>query len=826
MRTRYFALLFVFLTLAIFHGAADPAEPLSISGIYPALASFNGHGECGIGAVVNWAGQLWWITYPPHMRTGSNDKLYSIDDHFRLTIHPESVGGTDANRLIHRESEQLIIGPYFISKTGQVRAADVRHALVGRMTATARHLTDPANKVYFYDMEGALLEVDVHTLEVKRLFEKPIPDWHGKGAYTAQGRLVLAENGNEKPGGELGKPEFVDREPPSPENSGALAEWDGSAWRVLARRQFTDVTGPGGISGSPNDRAPLWALGWDKRSVVLKLLDAGQWQTFRFPKGTYAFDAGHGWYSEWPRIREAAPGHWLMDTHGQFWDFPSEFSTGHTGGIRARASHLRHNPDFCAWNGRLVLGGDDTSIMQNPLAGQSQSNLWFGTVDELRNWGPTGGWGGVWLGDAIKANEPSDPFHFAGYGARTLHLSHDAEAAVTFTVEIDAKGDGQWKVLEKLRVPGKNKEEVASVPGTVPSSGYLARIYGDNATGEWIRLTADRACRASAYFHLAAGDRPDSEGAEKIFDVLASSKSPTASQGGLIRPAARNRNLQFFAHTWSASGTAGKQTGYEVDEALHFSTPAQTEPAEADLVLLTPKQELLADAASAIVVNFDGKRYRLPVADRALLADGTAGKVRVTRELISERSVANIAGTFFEVPRPETPRKEVLDFRRIKPIASHHKRIEDFCTWRGLLVMSGCRPDAMPDGRYFSAGANLPGLWFGCVDDLWKLGKPIGDGGPWMETLVKAGVPSDPYLITGYDRKSLILYHTAAEPVDFAVEVNYSDRSGFDEWRSFATFNVPSGEKFHYDFPAGYGAHWLRISTNHDCTATAQCAYR
>lgn len=43
------------------------------------------------------------------------------------------------------------------------------------MTATARRLADPANKVYFYDMEGSLYEADVHTLAVKRLFEKPVP---------------------------------------------------------------------------------------------------------------------------------------------------------------------------------------------------------------------------------------------------------------------------------------------------------------------------------------------------------------------------------------------------------------------------------------------------------------------------------------------------------------------------------------------------------------------------------------------------------------------------------------------------------------------------
>ena len=53
------------------------AGPVCISGVYPHLAAFNSvvkddgqtygsGGECGIGAVVPWAGKLWVITYPPH----------------------------------------------------------------------------------------------------------------------------------------------------------------------------------------------------------------------------------------------------------------------------------------------------------------------------------------------------------------------------------------------------------------------------------------------------------------------------------------------------------------------------------------------------------------------------------------------------------------------------------------------------------------------------------------------------------------------------------------------------------------------------------------
>ena len=57
---------------------APAAAPFEISGIYPHLAYFNAHGECGTGAGVPWADRLWVVTYAPHQPKGSTDKLYEI----------------------------------------------------------------------------------------------------------------------------------------------------------------------------------------------------------------------------------------------------------------------------------------------------------------------------------------------------------------------------------------------------------------------------------------------------------------------------------------------------------------------------------------------------------------------------------------------------------------------------------------------------------------------------------------------------------------------------------------------------------------------------
>jgi hypothetical protein len=108
--------------------AAHTAEPLSVSGIYPHLTVFNSDPnrgkpemECGLGAVVSWAGKLWSTTYTSHALGRGNDKLFAILPDMSLEIRRESVGGTSACRMIHRESRQLFIASYAIDEAGTVR---------------------------------------------------------------------------------------------------------------------------------------------------------------------------------------------------------------------------------------------------------------------------------------------------------------------------------------------------------------------------------------------------------------------------------------------------------------------------------------------------------------------------------------------------------------------------------------------------------------------------------------------------------------------------------------------------------------------------------
>jgi len=133
--------------------------PASYSGIVPTLAVKATHQpartETGIGALMPWADRLWFVTYVAHKSgTGGGTGLFFIDDDMTLHKHPASVVGAYANRMIHAESDQCIIGPHMIDTTGNVRT--FKDLINFRITGTARHLTDPKSKVYMLGREGDL----------------------------------------------------------------------------------------------------------------------------------------------------------------------------------------------------------------------------------------------------------------------------------------------------------------------------------------------------------------------------------------------------------------------------------------------------------------------------------------------------------------------------------------------------------------------------------------------------------------------------------------------------------------------------------------------
>lgn len=460
---------------------SDPKHPFGqfvhVSGVFPGLGARADmtprRSECGIGALMPWAGKLWLITYVSHTASsGGGTGLYEVDENLQMQRHPESVVGTYANRMLHGPSDQLVIGPHLISAQGEVRT--VRDLTEHRLTATMEHLQEPKNRVYFLTMEGLLFEVDVYTLRATQLAnlvtELELPGNvkpHFKGGYTAQGVVVVANNS------------YDERDFAGTLAGGRLAEWDGTAWTVLERTGFNEVTGRG------NWGQAVFATGWDRASALLKVRVDGGWTTYRLPKASHCYD--HCWQTEWPRIREVESERYLMDCQGMFYELSPVLYGGRVWGVRPIATHLRIIPDFCSWRGMLVLAGNQVTPIgdANLLAGEPQAGLWFGKTDDLWRFGRPKGWGGVWWKNSLDAGSCSDPYLMTGFTGKVLHLSQQSGKTIRFGVEVDFLGDGTWYSYDEFEVP---------------SSGYVHHEFPAGYSAHWVRLTAQDACTATAYF--------------------------------------------------------------------------------------------------------------------------------------------------------------------------------------------------------------------------------------------------------------------------------------------------------------------------------------
>jgi hypothetical protein len=804
----------------------SPAAPQEWSGIYPELAYFNNEGECGTGAVVPWANRLWVITYGPHLPYGSSDKLYEITPELQQIVRPESVGGTPANRMIHKESNQLIIGPYLIGAEREVRIIPPK-LMPGRLTGNARHLTDPANKIYYATMEDGLYEVDVRTLAVKGLIKeimnKPKPGqtaevspatitstlsgYHGKGLYSGQGLVILANNGERSPKALL-DPTIV---------SGGLGSFNGEGnWSLIRRNQFTEVTGPGGLTGNADPaKDPIWTVGWDFRSVILMVMEDGKWTSYRLPKGSHSYDGAHGWNTEWPRIRDIGEeGSRLMTMHGLFWKFPANFSSKHSAGVTPRSAYLKVIGDFTRWQDRLVFGCDDTAksefLNKRPAKGalagpgQSQSNLWFTALDAPDKLGPAIGRGSVWVDEPVQAGVPSDPFLLAGFAKRAVQLQHDGAAATKFTLEIDERGDGQWKSWREVSLKADETTQWVEIPATV--------------AGAWIRAKADRdVAKASVTFQYAAKDERVTERGT-LFKGLSKADESSSQGAFLLTRGANLRTLSVLAATVTPDQTTIGEA-YELSADLKLTKQKDSEVAAyVQKNTPIPQAIITADEAS-VIFEESGVRWRLPrsasPAQDTLLARSA---LRKAREVCTERDMLQAHGTFYELPALNA--KGAI---RMRPIATSDTAVHDYCSYRGLLVLSGVSASAAQDDRHIiRSDDGKAAVWVGAADDLWQLGKPRGFGGPWKSSNVTAGKPSDPYLMTGYDKKRITLANHGEVETTITVEL---DAAGDGRFAAYQSFKLAPGAKETFEFPDWINAYWVRTVSSATTNATAQLTY-
>ena len=228
-------------------------------------------------------------------------------------------------------------------------------------------------------------------------------------------------------------------------------------------------------------------------------------------------------------------------------------------------------------------------------------------------------------------------------------------------------------------------------------------------------------------------------------------------------------------------------------------------------------KDVSVDGNSVLVVDDKGRRWRLPLGDSLFTRTVNGQKLRICREVATERDLLNCHGTFYELPAENAD-----GYAKIKPIASHGFAIRDFASYRGLLVMTGLKNNANGFHVFTSDNRGFA-VWAGAIDDLWKLGKPTGHGGPWSSSKVEKDKQSDPYLFGGYDKRELLLSHTQTHPVSITVEI---DPIGDGQWMKYRTFVVNGGTVIKYSFPDAVQGRWIRFVSDTDAVVTTELVYR
>lgn len=452
----------------------------SFSGVVPSLAQIGDLGpprsEAGVGALMPWSGKLYVQPYNSHTaKTGCGVSLRVIHEDLSMEVVPETrqYDGTYTNRFVHHHSNQIIIGPHVIDAQHVIRTVPELAPL--RVCGTSRHLTDPEDRVYVLCMEGELFDLNVRTLSCEKIVDlqdvigtEGVGKTHFKDCYTSFGRLVVCSN-------EYHEPDWA-----GARSQGRLAEWDGTNWTVIEEKPFIGIYGRHEFGGT------IFANGWDRASAILKVFtDADKtWTTYRLPKASHCFD--HKWQTEWPRIREVEHERFLMDHHGMFYELSPWAYGNRIWGVRPISTHLWVLGDFCSHRGMLVLGADNASPSggQSPTTAEPQSGIWMGKTDDLWQFGKPTGWGGPWWDTKVNAGEASDPYLMTGFDKKCLHIRHDAGAKVTFHVELDFMGHGQFSRYE-----------------TLTTDGYAVHVFPEGLSAHWVRIVADTACTATAQFH-------------------------------------------------------------------------------------------------------------------------------------------------------------------------------------------------------------------------------------------------------------------------------------------------------------------------------------
>ena len=187
--------------------------------------------------------------------------------------------------------------------------------------------------------------------------------------------------------------------------------------------------------------------------------------------------------------------------------------------------------------------------------------------------------------------------------------------------------------------------------------------------------------------------------------------------------------------------------------------------------------------------NGEWKRYRLPKASHCFDHMWQTEWPRI-REVDHERFIMDCHGMFYELSTWAYDNH----IWGVRPISTHLWVHGDFCTWRGMLCSARITPARTAAPITWRASRNRACISARPTTSGGLASRPAGaaSGGKMRSA---AGETSDPYLMTGFDKKVLHLCNGADSAARFVLEVDFLGNGKwmtYDKFRSSARRLLPS----------------------------------
>ncbi len=318
-------------------------------------------------------------------------------------------------------------------------------------------------KLCFLTVDGRLLGADLDSMQTQPIFEEMSkalglgqaqPQF--RALFNAHDRLFVVNDLDPTQGPVRGRA------------SGRLAEWDWrGAWRVVDQSPYVDVSGTESATGLREDL--IFALGYDAKSLLLRVWHQNQWRRYRLPwNWPPRSGLGNG-------IREMQAGRWLMSAFGNLYELQPPQEAGFAPHLRPICRLQQPVLDFTFYRGGVAM------ILQEH---QKTGQLRLVTMEDLVRGPQSCGTGGVWQDQLVRASEVSEPFLMAGFGRKTLHLTNEGTEPMEIDLLIDARGNDEFQALHRI---------------SLPAGAYVPYIFPEGFSGAWWRLQSVQNGKITAF---------------------------------------------------------------------------------------------------------------------------------------------------------------------------------------------------------------------------------------------------------------------------------------------------------------------------------------